>query len=378
MRNNARYPTSVINEPLLVAEPLDDFPPDLPWETLVPAIGRANAALARYDGMIQGLPRPDILLSPLATREAVLSSRIEGTEATLLEVMEEEADPGRASPPRQSEIREILNYRHAVEAAVEGLERRPLSLNMIRRVHRVLMTGARGGSRAPGQFRRVQNYIAAPGARIEEATFVPPPPNDVPALLGELEKYIHVEERDPIVQIALVHARFEMIHPFLDGNGRVGRILIPLFLFSRGVISRPAFYLSAWLEDHRSEYYTRLNAITSGGDHAGWVRFFLRAVTGQAEDDTRRVREMLDLYERTKGKVVEETRSRYALSALDALFGQPIFSTPQFVEESGIPPASAARLLDRLKSAGVLRVVRRGRGRRPTVWEFPELLEVVG
>jgi Fic family protein len=308
----------------------------------------------------------------------VLSSRIEGTRATLSEVMEEEADPGAAPVERQSEIREILNYRAAIEAAVRELERRPLSLNLIRRTHRVLMTGVRGSGRAAGEFRRIQNYIGPPGAPIEEATFVPPPPNEVPILLDHLERYMHAEERDPIVQIGLVHARFEVIHPFLDGNGRVGRILIPLFLFARGVLRRPAFYLSAWLEAHHEEYYARLKAVTTERDHAGWVRFFLRAVTEQAEEDADRVRKMIALYERTKAKLVEETRSRYGLAALDALFGQPIFSTPQFIEESGIPSASAARFLGRLEAAEMLRVVRRGRGRRPTVWGFSELMEIVG
>ena len=378
MRSKRKYPSRVRNDSLRVAEPLDEFPPDLPWEALVPAIGRANAALARYDGMLQGLPRPDILLAPLATREAVLSSRIEGTEATLSEVMEEEADPGAAPAERQPEIREVLNYRDAVEAAVTELEKRPLSLNLIRRTHRVLMTEARGAGRGPGEFRRVQNYIGAPGAGIEQATYVPPPPNEVPILLDQLEKYLHVEERDPIVQIGLIHARFEMIHPFIDGNGRVGRILIPLFLYTRGILARPAFYLSAWLEAHREEYYERLRAVTAEEDNAGWVCFFLRAVTEQAEEDAGRVRRMIALYEQTKGMVVAEIRSRYALAALDTLFSQPIFSTPRFVEESGIPQASAARLLDRLRESGVLWVVRRGRGRRPTVWEFRELMEIVG
>jgi Fic family protein len=239
------------------------------------------------------------------------------------------------------------------------------------------MTDVRGASRAPGEFRRVQNYIGAPGAAIEQATYVPPPPNEVPSLLDQLEKYLHVDERDPIVQIGLIHARFEIIHPFIDGNGRVGRILIPLFLYTRGILARPAFYLSAWLEAHREEYYERLRAVTAEKDHAGWVRFFLRAVTEQAEQDAGRVRHMIALYEQTKGMVVAEIRSRYALAALDALFRQPIFSTPRFVEESGIPQASAARLLDRLRESRVLRVVRRGRGRRPTVWQFRELMEIV-
>lgn len=377
MRNKTEY-SSLVGSDTRAVGSLDVFPPELPWTALVPLVGRANAALARYDGLIQGLSRPDILLAPLATREAVLSSRIEGTRATLFEVMEEEADPGAAPVERQSEIREILNYRAAIEAAARELETRPLSLNLIRRTHRVLMTGVRGSGRTPGDFRRIQNYIGPPDAPIEEATFVPPPPNEVPILLDQLEKYLHAEERDPIVQIGLVHARFEIIHPFLDGNGRVGRILVPLFLFARGILSRPAFYLSAWLEAHHEEYYTRLKAVTTELDHAGWARFFLRAVSEQAEEDADRVRRMIALYDRTKAKLVGEVRSRYGLAALDALFGQPIFSTPRFIQEAGIPPASAARFLARLQGAGVLQVVRRGRGRRPTVWGFSELMEIVG
>lgn len=179
------------------------------------------------------------------------------------------------------------------------------------------------------------------------------------------------------MQIGVIHAQFELIHPFLDGNGRVGRILIPLFLFSRGLISRPAFYLSAYLEANRAEYYDQLARISSGGDYQGWVEFFLAAVAKQADDDIGRVRAMWDLYQRMKGVVVEHTRSQYALAVVDTLFAFPVFSTPQFVRESGIPVPSSARLLKLLERAGVVRVLRPGRGRRATLWAFPELLEIV-
>ncbi len=374
-------PSAARNEPRPVREPSPSyparFPPELEWEPLVPLIGRANAALARYDGLIQGLVHPELLLAPLATREAVLSSRIEGTQATLVEVLEEEADPGAPLSPRSSEIEEILNYRRAIQEAVEELESRPISLNMIRRIHRTLLAGVRGASRAPGDFRRVQNYIGPPGAGIESATYVPPPPNEMLSLLDDLEKYLHADERDPIIQIGLIHAQFELIHPFLDGNGRVGRILIPLFFFSKGLIKRPAFYLSAYLEAHREEYYGRLAAISSARDHQTWVRFFLIAVAEQSDDDTRRVQSMLDLYERMKEVVVERTRSRYAIATLDTLSGSPVFSSPGFVERSRIPSASASRILKDLEEEGIVKVVRPGRGRRPTIWEFPALIEIV-
>lgn len=179
------------------------------------------------------------------------------------------------------------------------------------------------------------------------------------------------------MQTALVHAQFELIHPFLDGNGRVGRILIPLILFTKGHLDRPSFYLSAHLESNRRDYYHRLAAISVDGDYQGWVEFFLEAVAAQAEADTKRIRLMLALYERTKEAVVESTRSQYALQVLDTLFHWPIFSTPQFARNSGIPPASAARLLNQLEGEVVL-VLRSGRGRRSTLWSFPGLLEIVG
>jgi len=355
----------------------ESLPPKLDWVALVPGIGRANAALARYDGLIQGLTHEDLLLAPLRTREAVLSSRIEGTQATLVEVLEEEADPGAGTPGKRSDIQEVLNYRRAIQKAVMELETRPLSLNLLRRVHGVLMSGVRGSQRAPGEFRKMQNYIGSPGAGIDQAIYVPPPAQQVVPLLSDLEHYLHEDAPDPIVQIAVGHARFEQIHPFLDGNGRVGRILIPLFLYARGVISRPAFYMSAYLESHREEYYARLSEISKNGDHQGWVQFFLTAVTIQANEDTARVKDILHLHERMKQVVVDETRSKYALPALDSLFTHPLFSTPQFVKTSGIPVASASRLLKQLEDAQVLAVRRTGKGRRPTLWSFPQLLDLL-
>lgn len=352
------------------------LPPSLDWEGLVPRIGRANAALARYDGLLHGLVNPDILLAPLRNREAVLSSRIEGTQASLEDVLEHEADPGTDDGPLVADIQEIINYRDAVQVAVEKLEDRPLSLNLVRRIHAVLMDSVRGHDRARGEFRRVQNYIGAPGSAIDDATYVPPPTHALMPLLDNMEKYIHTEDKDAIVQTGLIHAQFELIHPFLDGNGRVGRILIPLILFIKGMIERPAFYLSAYLETHRDEYYRRLARISAAGDYQGWAEFFLTAVERQAAADTERIRSMLALYEVAKQAVVDRTRSQFALQTLDTLFHWPVFSTPQFARYSGIPYASASRLLKSLEGE-FLGVVRPGRGRRPTIWSFPELLDLV-
>lgn len=215
----------------------DTFPLEsIDWGMHVSLIGRANAALARFDGMLQTVVNPDVLLSPLTTQEAVLSSRIEGTEATMEEVLEYEANPGgQIGEEHRADIQEIINYRKATRYAVEALEKKPLHLNLILSLHEVLLDSVRGRNKAPGSFRRVQNFIGPPGGTQETATFVPPSMDRMAPALN-WEKYLHSEERDVLVQLAVVKAQFELIHPFLDGNGRIGRMLVPVFLFTRCVV----------------------------------------------------------------------------------------------------------------------------------------------
>jgi Fic family protein len=351
--------------------------PDLNWASLVPLIGHANRALARYDGLVQALVNPEIFLAPLGRREAVLSSRIEGTQASLREVLEFEADPREPLGARYQDILEIINYRNAMRAAVDELGVRPLSLNLLKRAHFVLLDSVRGRDKARGDFRREIVYIAPHGVPIERASYVPPAAADLPLLLDNFEQFLHLQEPDAIVQAAIVHAQFELIHPFLDGNGRVGRMLIPLFLFTKGMISAPAFYVSAYLESHRDEYYARLQGLSEANDWQRWIEFFLRTVANQAEEDTIRVKRILALYDRMKVVLAEKTRSQFAIQALDPLFTVPIFSTPQFIELSRAPRASAARMLGDLVEAGVLVVLREGRGRRAQIYCFPELLDVI-
>jgi Fic family protein len=350
---------------------------DLDWAALVPLISRANRAIARYDGIVQALVNPSVLLSPLAAREAVLSSMIEGTQTTLEELLEFEADPREEVGRRYDDIREVMNYRRAMSAAVEELARRPLSLNLLLRMHFILMDSVRGRDRRRGEFRREQNWIGAPDTPIERAIYVPPSYFDLAKLLDNFEDYLNLEEKDCLVQAALIHGQFELIHPFLDGNGRAGRMLIPLFLFSSEVISTPAFYMSAYLEAHRDEYYERLRQLSRSDDVQGWVEFFLRAIIAQAEEDGGKARRILALYDRMKQQVAELTRSQFAIRTLDVLFDHPIFSSPQFVGRSGVSKASAARILGVLADHGVLRVVRPGLRRRPAIYAVPELLEVV-
>ncbi len=236
-------------------------------------MGVANAELARYDGLLLGVINPAILLSPITTQEAVLSSKIEGTQATLDEVLEHEAGI-EASGEIKKDIQEISNYRKTLSIAYEEIQERPLSLHLIREMHRVLLDSVRGSQKTPGSFRTTQNWIGSAGCTIDDATYVPPEPLVMNDSLQNLQEYIAGDELDPLLQLAILHAQFEIIHPFLDGNGRIGRLLIPLFLYKKESISSPMFYLSSYLEKNRDEYYQRLRAITELGDWDSWIELF--------------------------------------------------------------------------------------------------------
>jgi len=353
--------------------PLDS----IDWAAHVSLIGQANAALARYDGMLQSIINPEVLLSPLTTQEAVLSSRIEGTQASMEEVLEYEAAPKEhIQPSKFADIQEIINYRRAMRVAVTRLSERPLCLNLFKELHSVLLDSVRGRDRAPGEFRRIQNYIGSPGCSIEDATFVPPSPELVSPALDNWEKYLHSDEKDRLVQLAVVKAQFEIIHPFLDGDGRMGRMLIPLFLFEKGLLSNPMFYLSAYLEAQREVYYHRLQSVSEKGDWNGWISFFLKAVIEQAETNTRKTRKILDLYDRMKQNLPEIIRSQYAVQAIDALFDRPVFQISDFINRSNIPEASARRILNGLRENGSVKELRAGGGRRAAVLIFPELIAI--
>lgn len=349
----------------------------LDWAALLPAIGEANRALARYDGLLHGVPNPTVLLSPLTTQEAVLSSRIEGTEATLAEVLRFEAGEEVAEASRRQDIQEILNYRRALGEAERELGRRPFSLDLLRRLHAVLLESARGRGRGPGEFRRVQNWIGPPGTPMEEASFVPPEPSRVVELLGNWEEYYHAEAPDTLVQLAVLHAQFEIIHPFLDGNGRLGRILVPLFLYERGILGRPMFYLSAHLEANRDEYVGRLRALNGPESWHRWIEFFLVAIAAQAQANAVTARAIMDLYGRLKSRVLDLTHSRYAVPLLDRLFAQPILSSTMLVNDPAMPTRPMVMtLLRKLREAGILAVVREGRGRRAQVLALAELIRL--
>jgi len=352
-------------------------PTGLDWRRLIPQIGAANRALAHYDGVLQGMPNPAILLSPLTTKEAVLSSRIEGTKATLGEVLKFEAGEEVPEEARRLDIQEIINYRRALHSAEESLRRRPFNLNLLRELHAILLDGVRGRDKGRGRFRTIQNYIAPPGAGIERALFIPPDPSKVMELMDNWEKYYHAEEPDVLVQLAIVHAQFEIIHPFVDGNGRLGRMLVPLFLFERTILSRPMFYLSEYLESHRAQYYALLRGLDGPETWDRWVAFFLQALTEQAQANGKRARAIMELYAALKEQVLELTHSRYAIPLLDHLFRKPIFTPSNLVGNKGMPSKPMVmELLRALRRAGVLAVLREASGRRGQILVLTDLVNL--
>lgn len=352
---------------------------DLDFRQLLPLVGQANAALARYDGLLQGIPNPAVMLSPLTTQEAVLSSKIEGTQATVDEVLEQEAGLIKEGE-KYKDIQEISNYRTALFAARQYLEDYPIRLGFVRELHRILMDSVRGQDKAPGEFRRDQNWIGRAGCSIEEATFVPPNPVQLPDHLNAWEHYLDSDDIDFLIQTAVVHAQFELLHPFKDGNGRIGRILIPLFLYQKRALSQPMFYLSEYLEENREEYYQRLKAISAEGDWNGWIAFFLRGVNSQAEQNSQRVQGIRALYEEMKLAIQEATHSQYSLHLLDAIFSKPVFRSSdlaqQLKRDYAVHEKTTPGLLRQLKDAGILHEMQARSGRRPAVLCFPRLINL--
>jgi len=349
----------------------------LDWRSLVPSIGSATRALAHYDGILLALPDPAALLAPLTTQEAVLSSRIEGTQATLGDVLRFEAGEPALDAERREEIHEILNYRKALREAEGALRSAGFSLALLRRLHAVLLESVRGRDKTPGEFRRTRVRIGAPGTPIEAARFIPPEPSRIPRLLSNLETYWRSRELDPLVQLALIHAQFEIIHPFRDGNGRIGRMLVPAFLYEKRLLARPMFYLSEYFEAHRAEYIARLRGLNGPKSWNAWVLFFLQALATQAEANGAKARGILALYEHLKLRTIALTRSEFAVPLLDRLFAQPVLASNTLFGNPGLPTKPViTKLLTQLREAGILKQLRAPSGRRAQVLALHELVNL--
>ena len=358
-------------------EPRDLPVTNLDHSALIGHVGEANAALAEYSGMLQGIVNPNVMLSPLTRQEAVLSSKIEGTQATVEEVMEHEAG-AQFDDEKKEDIHEIQNYRRSLIVAQDSLaDGRSLNLSLVQALHGILMDSVRGKDKKPGEFRVIQNWIGSPGCAIEEATFIPPSPLQLNDHLERWQTYMAGDDFDVLCQTAVVHAQFELLHPFMDGNGRIGRLLIPLFLFTKDRLSSPNFYLSAYLERNRDEYYERLGAISRNDDWTGWIRFFLVAVNQQSKENVATIKNIMALYEKTKDQIRELTHSQFSYKITDALFDRPVFRIGDLAERADIKKVTVHNLLKPLLDhRGPLMTLRPSAGSRPAVLAFPELLNI--
>ncbi len=328
-----------------VPAPLPPDPPLVLDGELIGLLSEADRALGRLDGVSMILPNPDLFVAMYVRQEAVLSSQIEGTQSTLEDVLQFEVNESRRSLPK--DVREVVNYVKAMNYGLERLERLPLCNRLLREIHEVLMTGVRGGERTPGEFRRSQNWIGPQGCTLSDANFVPPSVGDMADALDQLERFLHDRASLPhLVHCGLAHAQFETIHPFLDGNGRVGRLLITFLLCERGVLHRPLLYLSAYLKARRAEYYDRLTAIRMDGDWEGWIKFFLRGVFEVSESATRTARRILELRESHR-KAVENPQ------LLDYLFEQPLVAVGMVKDRLGCTFPTASKVVTQYVEPGI-------------------------
>jgi Fic family protein len=324
-------------------------------DELVRLLSDADRALGRLDGVASVLPNADLFVAMYVRHEAVLSLQIEGTQSTLEDVLEFEADPRGGD--RVKDVEEVVNYVHAMNYGLSRLKEFPLSLRLIREIHAELMRNVRGAERSPGEFRRSQNWIGPAGSTLNQATFVPPPPPEMQSALDDFEKFLHDRASLPVlIHCALAHAHFETIHPFLDGNGRVGRLLITFLLCERSVLSQPLLYLSYYLKAHRAEYYDRLMAVRQDGNWESWAKFFLRGVAEVSQGATETARAILDLREQHRRLIAEKlSGSASGLRLLDFLFQSPIISVRMAESHLGCSYVTAANLVQEMEQAGIVR-----------------------
>lgn len=332
------------------------LPPNLIWSLpLVSALSDAERDLSRLATVTGAFPFPQLLTQPFMRQEAVLSSRIEGTRATLAELYAYESAQ-LTFMEAGGDVREVHNYVIALDYGLKRLNTLPVSLRLIREIHEKLMHGVRGGNLTPGEFRRTQNWIGPAGSTIMTATYVPPPVDEMHQALGDLEKFIHTGTEIPaLVHAAMVHYQFEALHPFLDGNGRVGRLLLALLFAEWELLSQPLLNLSVYFERYRQEYYDHLLAVSQRGEWGAWLRFFMRGVSTQTQDSLTRMERLQSIRLKYQPFVVSEKNSERTSAVIDFLFGRPIFNTRQLADSLKMPFKTARQYIDKLVRAGIVR-----------------------
>jgi Fic family protein len=321
-------------------------------------LSQADRALGRLDGSTDALPNPDLFVFMYVRKEAVLSSQIEGTQASLIDVLEFES---RAlEPDNPQDVEEVVNYVAAINHGLERLRTMPVSLRLIREIHQELMKGVRGAERNPGEFRRSQNWIGPGGCTLAGATYVPPPPYEMLRALDNLERFLHSPQPMPtLIKVGLAHAQFETIHPFLDGNGRTGRLLITFLLCEQNILQRPLLYISYYFKRYRAEYYDRLQAVRDQGDWEGWLKFFLRGVYEVAQEAAVTAREIVNLKEEHRQLVLSRMgrKSGNSIAVLESLYFKPIFTVEHVANITNLSYPNANALIKQLIEIGLLQEI---------------------
>jgi len=358
----------------------DQFPPQaIEYAGLVNQLVKATDAVARYDQMLKGMHNSEVLLAPLRNQEAVISSRMEGTISTMDEILKYEADheDEKETPSDvRVDIIETILYQRTLKSTQKAMgDGYPLSVALIKNIHQSLLSYGRGASKSPGAFKVEQNYLAD---RIKkEILFVPISPEKLQEGLDNLFQYIESELHPILIKTGIAHVEFEALHPFKDGNGRIGRMLITLMLWASGTISEPHFYISGFFEENKDLYIDIMRRVSQNGDWDEWCLFFLEAVEKQAIRNLVVAEKINALYDEMKVVFSETLSSKWCISALDYIFANPVFRNNKFTRSSGIPPASAARFTRVLLDKGLIKCIEDASGRRPALYSFEPLMELV-
>ncbi len=340
-----------------IPNPLPPKPPIRYDDELREFLYEADRTLARLDGVTTVLPNPELFIAMYVKKEALLSSQIEGTQASLEDVLEFEANLVPKDNP--DDVKEVVNYIKALNYGIERLKELPMSLRLIREIHKILLEDTRGGSRTPGNFRKTQNWIGPAGTSLSEATYVPPPPNLLMNLMGDLESFIHKKDNiHPLIKIALIHSQFETIHPFLDGNGRIGRLLITFYLYWMGLLTKPLLYISFYLKKNRNKYYDLLMKVRNDGLWKDWLKFFLKGVSEVSAESAKTAGEIIELKERFIKKLYDNSVSSvFAVKLLDLLLNSPIIETKDVTLNLGVHKDTANELVKTFKEIGILKEI---------------------
>ncbi|HEX6982427.1 MAG TPA: Fic family protein [Balneolaceae bacterium] len=357
----------IIHHKLQPLPPEEDIVPDLRVLT------SAHHALGEIKGRItRDVINPNLIIAPLLTKEAVASSKIEGTQTTVEEVLKYEAEPTKRE---DSELLEIINYRQAIRESVEFLKKKPLGEHLIRKLHATLMASVRGREKDPGNFRKIAVHIGKPGRPAQDAAYVPPQPVEITSLMKNWVEFAHKEELDPLIQAGIAHYQFEAIHPFMDGNGRIGRLLIPILLYANDVIPYPYLYVSDFFEQHRSDYYEALRGVDRNRDWNSWIHLFLYAITETSAQMQEKVSKMYELYRRLKDELLH-LNSQYAQLLLDLLFEHPIISSKEALKQLDQPSRQTVyNLIEKFEEQEILYEITGNR--RNKVYAFRELVDII-